>query len=97
MCRHQNWLSWSVTSVAGYIGWVPGRDAPTQPAAPTDEDIQGLYKDLDFDPQAHENLSRPAGSAFGIKASMHVSMPSRHKTVTLPVRLCMCCHSFLDG
>lgn len=73
-----------MTSVAGYIGWVPGKDAPTQPAAPTDEDIQGLYKDLDFDPQAHENLSRPAGSAFGIKAYVRVSMPSCHNTLSLP-------------
>ena len=86
-----------MASVAGYIGWVPGKDAPTQPAAPTDEDIQGLYKDLDFDPQAHESLGRSAGSAFGIKASVRVSMTFCHKTHNLPVRLCMCCHSFLGG
>ena len=58
--------------MAGYVGWVPGKDAPSQPAAPSDEDIQGLYRDLDFDPQAHENSGRPAGNAFGMKASIHV-------------------------
>ena len=58
--------------MAGYIGWVPGKDAPSQPAAPSDEDIRGLYEDLDFDPKAHEIVGRHAGSALGIRLSMHV-------------------------
>ena len=58
--------------MAGYIGWVPGKDAPSQPAVPSDEDIRGLYEDLDFDPKAHENFGRHARSALGIKLSMHV-------------------------
>ena len=58
--------------MAGYIGWVPGKDAPSQPAAPSDEDIRGLYEDLDFDPKAHENFGRHAGSVLGIVLSVHV-------------------------
>ncbi len=58
--------------MAGYVGWVPGKDAPNQPAAPSEEDILGLYRDLEFDPQAHENNGRTAASALGIKASVHV-------------------------
>ena len=63
--------------MAGYVGWVPGKDAPSQPAAPSEEDIQGLYRDLDFDPQAHENSGRPAGSCSwhqGICSCMPLSL-----------------------
>lgn len=53
MCRRpRGWLDWSISGVAGYLGYVPGAPPPApapELAPPSEADIQDLYRDLDLD------------------------------------------------
>jgi hypothetical protein len=71
-CRQQSWLGWGVSSVAGYLGYVPSQSTPQELSPPSESDIQELFHDLGFDPQMQVD-SREASATVGINVRVRVS------------------------
>lgn len=71
-CRQQSWLGWGVSSVAGYLGYVPSQSTPQELSPPSESDIQELFNDLGFDPQMQVD-SREASGTVGINVRVRVS------------------------
>ena len=71
-CRQQSWLGWGVSSIAGYLGYVPSQNTPQELSPPSESDIQELFHDLGFDPQMQVD-SRDVAGAVGINVRVRVS------------------------
>lgn len=85
-CRRQSWLGWGVSSVAGYLGYVPSQDAPRDLSPLSESDIQELYHDLGFDPQTQVD-TRNASRAMGINFQLNVSCLSSQRSSTRYISL----------
>ena len=73
--RRQSWLGWSVSSVAGYLGYVPGADAPPGRLAPPSEaDIQELYAELGFNPQRPDAEDARAAGASSASVTLDLNV-----------------------
>ena len=73
--RPRGWLDWSISGVAGYLGYVPGAPPPAPApdlAPPSEADIQDLYRDLDLDLRLLQGASTApsAGSPVHIAADL---------------------------
>ncbi len=69
--RRQGWLGWGVSSIAGYLGYVPSQDAPRQLSPPSESDIQELFHDLGFDPHTQVD-TRDVSGTVGINVHVRV-------------------------
>ncbi len=77
--RRRGWLDWSLSGVAGYLGYVPGALPPAPAPAlapPSEADIRDLYRDLDLDPRALLGAGPSPAAASAVHLAVNLQAPS---------------------
>lgn len=85
--RPRGWLDWSISGVAGYLGYVPGAPPPAPApdlAPPSEADIQDLYRDLDLDLRLLQGASTAPSAGSPVHIAADVQARCRRNLATDP-------------